>query len=501
MQVMSKVSHKIDAETPRRDPAKQNKKILIVDEAFLIRHSLQNLIEQEGFSVVTADSGLHAMQQFEDEKPDIVILDMRLPDTNGLTLLKTMKEIRPSVTIVMVTASPDIQSSVEAMKIGALDYLEKPVDLEKLTAILNTLKQEQPQVQAVTRASLAFTSGAMNEVLRITERLANKSDVTLLVLGESGTGKSCLCKTVHEISSRKGKPFVEIGCSAIPEHLIESELFGYEKGAFTDAKTTKKGLIEMAEGGTVFFDEIGDMPYAMQSKVLSLIEERKFRRIGGLQQIKTDVRIVTATNRNLHDLVQAGKFRLDLYYRLNVVTIEMPPLRKRIEDIPLLIEHYLKYFCAKYACETKSITAPAMAVLQNNSWPGNIRELRNLMEKLVIMSMETKIGVDELRSCIPEQTMDHAAPKTPEEPCDVPLKAAYSAHSGSNCMSLKVIEEESIRAALRTTKGNQRQAAKLLEITRDTLRYRMKKLGIESTQFLLMYCLLNCSEISALLFS
>ncbi|MGC1454648.1 MAG: sigma-54 dependent transcriptional regulator [Nitrospirota bacterium] len=477
-----------------------NKKILIVDEELLIRNSLQNLIQKEGFSVVTADSGLRAMQQFEDENPDIVILDMRLPDTNGLTLLKTLKEIRPSVTIVMVTAHPDIQSSVEAMKIGALDYLEKPVDLDKLTAILNTLKQEQPQAQ-VSRASLAFISAAMNEVLRITERLANKSDVTLLVLGESGTGKSYLCKTVHEISSRKDKPFVEIGCSAIPDHLIESELFGHEKGAFTDAKTSKRGLIEMAEGGTIFFDEIGDMPYSMQSKVLSLIEERKFRRVGGLKLIKADVRIVAATNRNLHELVQAGRFRLDLYYRLNVVTIEMPPLRRRAEDIPMLVDHYLKCFCTKYACEVKSVSASAMAVLQNNSWPGNLRELRNLMEKLVIMSMDPIIGVDDLRSCITVQQMDSVATIPPEEPVRMPARAVPAHHNNGGSMSLKVLEEESIRAALRTTKGNQRQAAKLLEITRDTLRYRMKKLGIESTQYLLLYCLLNCSQISALIFN
>lgn len=500
---MSKVSFKMFSETSRRQPATPSKKILIVDEEILIRQSLQNLIQQEGFIVVTADSGLRAMQQFEDEKPDIVILDMRLPDTNGLTLLKMMKEIRPSVTIVMVTASPDIQSSVEAMKIGALDYLEKPIDLDKLTVILNTLKEEQSRpVQAVSRTNLAFTSPAMSEVLRITERLANKSDVTLLVLGESGTGKSCLCHTVHEISARRGKPFVEIGCSAIPEHLIESELFGYEKGAFTDAKSSKRGLIEMAEGGTVFFDEIGDMPYAMQSKVLSLIEERKFRRIGGLQLINTDVRIVAATNRNLHELVQAGKFRLDLYYRLNVVAIEMPPLRRRTEDIPLLIDHYLKYFCSKYACEMKSVTESAMGILQSNSWPGNIRELKNLMEKLVIMSMDVKIGVDDLRSCIPDHHhSDLAVPKPPEEPINRTIPPAESIHHGGKRMSLKVLEEESIRAALRTTKGNQRQAAKLLEITRDTLRYRMKKLGIDSAQYMLLYCLLKCSSISALLSS
>ena len=352
---MSDLSLKMPSQTTHLHSGKL--KVLLVDDEMLIRYSLQRLIEREGFSVITAESGLEALRQFEQEKPDIVILDIRLPDTSGLTLLKTIKEISPSVTVVMVTACPDIQSSVEAMKMGAFDYLDKPIDIEKLMNILNTLKQERPQDKTVhLPGSVAFKSAAMNEVLRITERLANKADVTVLVLGESGTGKSFLCRAIHELSPRKGRPFVEIGCSMIPEHLIESELFGYEKGSFTDAKASKKGLIETAEGGTLFLDEIGDMPTAMQSKMLSLIEERKFRRIGGLQQLNADVRILAATNRNLHELVQEGKFRLDLYYRLNVVTIEMPPLRARREDIPLLVEHFLKHFSPKHACETNSMT-------------------------------------------------------------------------------------------------------------------------------------------------
>ena len=489
---MSNLSCKTHSRAPRPQTDNSRKKVLIVDDESLIRYSLQNLIEREGFPVITADSGLHALKQFEEEKPEIVILDIRLPDSNGLTLLKTIKEINPSVTVVMVTACPDIQSSVEAMKIGAYDYLEKPIDFDKLTAILNTLKEEQrPQDKtAYPQDSLVFSSDAMKEVFRITERLANKADVTLLVLGESGTGKSFLCKTVHELSARKGRPFVEIGCSNIPEHLIESELFGYEKGAFTDAKATKKGLIEMAEGGTVFFDEIGDMPYAMQSKILSLIEERKFRRIGGLQQINADVRIVAATNRNLHDLVQAGKFRLDLYYRLNVVTIEMPPLKKRDGDVPLLVEHYLRCYSSKYGCQTNSITPPAMEILKSYSWPGNVRELKNLMEKLVIMSKCEKVGVDDLPSCVMARAEGTVAQAVPEEPARVSEKTALNSHAsqtiqnGQNKLSLKVLEEESIRAALKAAKGNQRQAAKLLDITRDTLRYRMKKLGIDSTNYM-----------------
>jgi two-component system response regulator AtoC len=480
---MANLSCKTPAPTSRPNSGQPGKKVLIVDDEFLIRYSLQNLIEREGFSVITADSGLHALQQFEEEKPEIVILDIRLPDANGLNLLKTMKEISPSVTVVMVTACPDIQSSVEAIKMGAFDYLDKPIDFEKLIGIMNTLKQEERSQDQKRRPgdNLVFTSDAMKEVYRVTERLANKADVTLLVLGESGTGKSFLCKTVHELSSRKGRPFVEIGCSTIPDHLIESELFGYEKGAFTDAKGSKKGLIEMAEGGTVFLDEIGDMPYAMQSKVLGLIEERKFRRVGGLQQINADVRILAATNKNLHDLVQEGKFRLDLYYRLNVVTIEMPPLSRRREDIPLLVDHYLKHFCTKYVCQAASMTMPALEVLQNYSWPGNVRELRNLVEKLVIMAKSDKIGVDELPPNVFTLKPVPAAPKSPKDEAGPP-PAQPAEKAGNNSLSLKVLEEESIRSALTAAKGNQREAAKLLDITRDTLRYRMKKLGISSSK-------------------
>ncbi len=484
---MSQISGKTASHTPRTHSGKPGRKVLIVDDEYLIRYSLQRLIEREGFSVITADSGLQALQQFDQEKPDIVILDIRLPDANGLNLLKTIKEINPSVTVVMVTACPDIQSSVEAMKMGAFDYLDKPIDLDKLTNILNTLKQERSLDKPVQLpGSVAFRSEAMNEVLRITERLANKGDVTVLVLGESGTGKSFLCRTMHELSPRKGKPFVEIGCSTIPDHLIESELFGYEKGAFTDAKSSKKGLIETAEGGTLFLDEIGDMPTAMQSKVLSLIEERKYRRIGGLQQLSADVRILAATNRSLHDLVQEGKFRLDLYYRLNVVTIDMPPLRARVEDIPLLVEHFLQHFCAKHASCTNSMTAPAMEALQKYSWPGNLRELKNLMEKLVVMAKGDKIGVDDLpayilsrkESPLPVQAKER--PSLPEQPSvSAPPAPERINQTG---LSLRVLEEESIRAALKAAKGNQREAAKLLDITRDTLRYRMKKLGIESVR-------------------
>ena len=411
-------------QTPlRARSAKQQKKVLIVDDELLIRYSLQNLIEREGFTAITAESGLIALKLFEEEKPDVVILDIRLPDASGLTLLKTIKEINPGVTAIMVTACPDIQNSVEAMKIGALDYLEKPIDFDKLKSLLHGVKQERPCRSLGSRQQdrFVFRSDAMKEVFRIAERLANKSDLTVLVLGESGTGKSFLCRTIHELSERKDKPFVEIGCSNIPEHLIESELFGYERGAFTDAKATKKGLVEMAEGGTIFLDEIGDMPYPMQSKMLSLIDEKKFRRIGGLEQLNANVRVIAATNRNLQELVHQGKFRLDLFYRLNVVTLEMPPLRSRGEDIGLLVEHYLKRYSEKYQCQPRMVSQRTIDVLQNYGWPGNVRELKNLIEKLVVFSKHDTIDIEDLPPDLFRQKNKTLA--APARAQDVPVRA------------------------------------------------------------------------------
>lgn len=459
-----------------------HKKALIVDDESLIRYSLKSFFEGEGFTVITADSALNALKSIEESRPHIIILDINLPDSNGLALLKTIKETSPNVIVIMITGCADIQSTVEAMKRGALDYLEKPIDFDKLKALLDTTKGERTvDANALPTEDFIFTSSAMKEVARIKERLATKTDVTILVLGESGTGKSFLCKIMHELSPRKGKPFVEIGCSNIPEHLIESELFGHEKGAFTDAKATKKGLIEMAEGGTVFLDEIGDMPYQMQSKILSLIEEKKFRRVGGLQNIHSDVRIFAATNRNLYDLVQAKKFRLDLYYRLNVVTIEMPPLRERKEDIPLLVRHYLKSYSEKYHCTSKGITQRTLNFLQEHSWQGNIRELKNLIEKLVILAKCEKIDIDDLPPFLFEQKSADASSKKEQDAFkrDEPEQAEAGSRNG---LSLKVMEKEYIKSALKLADGNQRKAARLLDISRDTLRYRLKKMGINSSE-------------------
>ncbi len=472
-----------------RAAAKQSqKKVLIVDDESLIRYSLQRFVEDEGFTAYTADSGIHALKSLEEDKPEVVILDIHLPDANGLTLLKTIKEADPDVTVIMITGMADIQSTVEAMKKGALDYLEKPIDFDKLKGMLDEIKKDWPSENghALLGDEFIFSSPSMKEVVRIMERLSSKDDVTVLVMGESGTGKSYLCKIMHDVGPRSSKPFVEIGCSNIPEHLIESELFGHEKGAFTDAKTAKKGLVEMASGGSVFLDEIGDMPYPMQSKILTLIEEKRFRRVGGLQNIQTDARIFAATNRNLYELVHAKKFRLDLFYRLNVVTIEMPPLRDRKEDIPLLIRHYLQRYAEKHNCRCKGMSDRALAALQEYSWPGNIRELKNLAEKLVILSKCEVIDIDDLPAVLCAAKRQ-GMPLPPEESSAGGNGDGAERHADRGgaltALSLRNVEVEFIKKALEMAHGNQRKAARMLDISRDTLRYRLKKLGIDSSLY------------------
>jgi DNA-binding NtrC family response regulator len=442
------------------------KRSLIVDDAPMIRLSLKKLFEKEGFVVFTAGSGASALKILERETPEIVFLDVRLPDISGIDLLRTIKEVNPETMVVMITGHADIKSSVEAMKMGAYDFLEKPLDFANIGNILQTLGKEKPKQEKNSgTGDFVFAGDTMKEVIRVADSLAAKSDVTVLVLGESGTGKNLLCKRIHELSPRRNMPFVEIGCSNIPDHLMESELFGYKKGAFTDAKETKKGLFELAGGGTVLLDEIGDMPYQMQSKILTLIEEKRFRRIGGLDYMHADVRILAATNRDLPDLVHARKFRLDLYYRLNVATIEIPPLRERKEDIPLLLQYSLDRSSENYGLKPKGLSPEAMKRLRGYEWPGNVRELKNLIERLVILSKGDEITDHDVRPCLFPGKREAIPPQV----------SGIEREKGT---SLKAVEEVMIRTAFELTHGNQRKAAEMLDISRDTLRYRLMKMGL-----------------------
>ena len=459
---------------------KSSVNILIVDDEALIRFGLEKFVKKEGFNAYTASSGTKALEIIEDKEPDVVLLDMKLQDSiDGLELLKIIKSSRPKIIVIMVSGQKELHGAVTAMKLGARDYQEKPIDFDKLREVLGNIRDELTTGggQTTNGDDLSFASPKMQKVIAITKRLAVKSDLTLLILGESGTGKNYLCQKIHNMSSRKEAPYVQIGCSNIPDHLIESELFGYEKGAFTDAKNSKKGLIEAANGGTILLDELGDMPYQFQSKVLKLLEERCFRPIGAIGDIEADVRILAATNRDLNTQVQEKTFRLDLFYRLNIATIELPALRERQEDIPILVKTFLNSFCEKYNTGAKSISTAGMKILREYSWPGNVRQLKNLIEKLVVLSDGKKISADEI-----EENLEILSP--PVAP------AGTSQDSGStksplptlpDNLSLEAMEEAFIKKALEKTGGNQRKSAKLLGISRDALRYRLKKMDMLNT--------------------
>jgi len=462
--------------------ASKKKKILIVDDESLIRFGLEKFVTKEGYEAVTAGSGKKALEMIEDHEPDIALLDLKLQDSiDGLELLNIIKKTRPHITAVMISGQTEIHGAVEAMKLGAVDYLEKPIDFDRLKETLDSIVSESgdetgddPAAAAETEET--FNSPAMRKVQAITRRLAKNSDLTILILGESGTGKNYFCQKIHQMSSRRDAPYVQIGCSNIPDHLIESELFGYEKGAFTDAKASKKGLIEAADGGTVLLDELGDMPYQFQTKILKLLEERRFRRIGALEDTEVDVRILAATNLDLKKLVQEKKFRLDLFYRLNIATIELPPLRERREDIPLLTEQFLKIFSAKYGTGPKTLSADAAQLLLHYSWPGNVRQLKNLLEKMVVLSDGDEITADDVRDDLDTPVEIPAAP--------APAGTAAPGAAGDDTdgyplpedLTLEAMEERFINKALEKTGGNQRKAAALLGISRDALRYRLKKM-------------------------
>ncbi len=451
----------------------QGKKVLIVDDDALIRLALQKFIQKQEIEVDTVDTGRKALDKIEADEPHVVLLDLRLADSlDGLEVLKIIKDTRPEINVIIISGQSEVHGAVEAMKLGAYDYLEKPIDFERLQEILDELIF----VDFVETRKLSVMddmiggSEAMRKVLDVAKRLAVKSDLTILVLGETGTGKNYLCKKIHELSPRRGAAYVQIGCSNIPGHLIESELFGYEKGAFTDAKDSKKGLVEVAENGTLLLDEIGEMPHEFQSKILALLEEKRFRRIGALHDSIADVRILAATNKDLHEQVKDKKFRLDLYYRLNVATIELPSLRERKGDIPLLIGSFLEQFSRKYDAGIKVIAPEGMRLLQSYPWPGNVRELKNLIERLVVLSEGEEISMDDVSANLVVQHHKQESAPPDEENFEVKLTSG---------LSLQSMEEEYIRTAIRLTGGNQRKAASLLCISRDTLRYRLKKLGID----------------------
>jgi two-component system, NtrC family, response regulator AtoC len=448
--------------------------ILVVDDEKLIRWSLQEFLQRQGYDVTTAADGEQALQAVQEDTFDAVLLDYKLPDIDGLELMRRIREERKlQVPIIMITSHSSVENAVAAMKVGCSDYLTKPFRNEdvglRLEKVLETrrLRQEiqhlkKDQIERFGSGKIIGSSRPMQQILALIERILPLGTATILIQGESGTGKDVLAKHIHYNGPRAEQPFVNITCTALPETLLESELFGHEKGSFTDAKAQKKGLFEIADKGTLFLDEIGDMSLYLQSKLLRFLEERAFRRVGGQKDLKVDVRVIAATNRDLRKLAEKGQFREDLYFRLKVIPILLPPLRDRSEDIPLLVERFIGDFNREFKKNVKGVAPALLQRLLEYGWPGNIRELRNTIERAMILANEDTLGAEDM----PLDLIDETA----QEP-----SAAVSFKLSRKGIDLETLEKDLVCQALRLTRGNQTRAGRLLGLNRDQIRYRIEK--------------------------
>jgi len=439
--------------------------VLIVDDERTLARSIKAFLTESGYNAEVAGTAEQALELLERLRPDVIFLDVRLPGMSGIELLQKIREFDPAVPVVIMTAFGTIEGAVDAVKRGAFDYLKKPVDLDELKLLADRarahslMRQELSYYRARTAREAPFAgivgdSPAMRAVLDRARQVAALDDVPpILITGETGTGKGLVARSIHSSGPRAAKPFIEVNCTALPGALMEAELFGHERGAFTDAKESKIGLFEAAEGGFLFLDEIGDVELSLQGKLLRAIEERVVRRVGGVRDRKVDLRILTATNRDLEKESQQGRFRKDLYFRLAVIVLHLPALRDRSDDVLLLAEEFLRRFSIKYDREVRRIDPPARDALLAYSWPGNVRELSHVIERAVLWSQGPALDAGSLSLIEPEPARN----------------------SGSDLIQW---ERSMIEQALREAGGNQTKAAQRLGISRDTLRYRIKKFGI-----------------------
>ena len=455
--------------------------ILIVDDERTLARSIKLFLADHGYEAEVAENGEKALELLERLRPDLVFLDMNLPGISGIDLLKRIKEYDRNIAVIIMTAYGSIEGAVEAIKLGAFDYMKKPVDLEELKLLADRaletsrLKQElsyyrQREVRGLPIKGIIGKCEAILEIIARVQQIASLEETPpILITGETGTGKGLVARTIHSQSRRASRPFIEINCTALPATLMEAELFGYERGAFTDAKESKMGLFEAAEGGFLFLDEVGDIELPLQGKLLRAIEEQTVRRIGGLRDRRVDVRIVAATHRDLEREVKGERFRKDLYYRLAVITVDLPPLRERGEDILLLANHYIDKFNARYGKVVRGASDEAARNLLEYPWPGNVRELSHVIERAILWSQGERLDIEQLSLA----TSPHPKPAD--------ARAVPSAVQGSippEGIDLVERERSLIAQALHQTGGNESEAAKLLGIGRGALRHRVKKLGI-----------------------
>ncbi len=472
------------------------RRILIADDEESMRWVLSKALRKKGFQVDLASDGGQALRQIQEQSYDLAIVDIKMPVMSGLALLEKARELRPDMLVVVMTAESSMKNAVEAMKRGAYDYITKPFDLEVIDAIIEKVSRVREVTNQVTllkqelkdrykvEKNIIGNSPAMRELYKTIGKVAG-SDVTVLIQGESGTGKELIARAIHFNSTRLGKPFVAINCAAIPKDLLESELFGSERGSFTGSTERKVGKFEQAHQGTIFLDEIGDMPLELQAKILRVLQEQEITRIGGTTSIAVDVRVVAATNQELAERVRNREFREDLYYRLNVVPVKLPPLRERQEDVPLLLEYFLERACAELEIPVKQCSSEALELLSAHTWPGNVRELENTVKRAVILSNDALLTPADFGGLSDRFETIHADPMNQSLESLVEAKLR-SAMVGIEKLDkgdiydrvLEQVERPLIRFILEKTRGNQVRAADLLGINRNTLRKKVQELGV-----------------------
>jgi two-component system, NtrC family, response regulator AtoC len=454
--------------------------VLLIEDEKLLRWALTKQLERAGHQVHPAPDLATAGAHLAAHQPGVVLLDLGLPDGHGLDFFEANRERLAESKVIVMTALSQVEEAVRAMKLGAVEFLTKPVDEADLVALVNrslAVRSDQLEAQAARRSreqwlaqQMVGESALFQRVREVIEQVAASEVGSILIQGESGSGKNVLARRVHALSVRRERPILEVSCATIPETLLESELFGHEKGAFTDAKSLKRGVFELAEGGTVVLDEIGELRLDVQAKLLHFLEERRFRRVGGTREIRVDVRVIGLTNRDLHAMVREKTFRNDLFYRLNVFPIAVPPLRDRPEDVLPLARHFLATVRPKLGARFSGFEPAAERLLAGYPWPGNVRELRNVVERALVLERGSEIGV---RSLMLDWSAESEAARG---------RAAVDVVLGSGIAPLETVERELISRAMRATQENTTRAAELLGLTRDQLRYRLKKFGMKGSE-------------------